>query len=102
MWRDQPRLPPLIVRSVYDMEDVPVREAQALAGQAAVPRSIVVKQSSKKKKKKKQKIKALVTLLPSSFFCEQRFHMTVQDDSKYVWQNSDLLLWDKMDFIFHV
>lgn len=52
MWRDQPRLPPLIVRSVYDMEDVPVREAQALAGQAAVPRSIVVKQSSKKKKKK--------------------------------------------------
>lgn len=51
MWRDQPRLPPLIVRSVYDMEDVPVREAQALAGQAAVPRSIVVKQSSKKKKK---------------------------------------------------
>lgn len=55
MWRDQPRLPPLIVRSVYDMEDVPVREAQALAGQAAVPRSIVVKQSSKKKKKKKGK-----------------------------------------------
>lgn len=52
MWRDQPRLPPLIVRSVYDMEDVPVREAQALAGQAAVPRSIVVKQSSKKAKNK--------------------------------------------------
>lgn len=46
MWRDEPRLPPLVVRGIYDVEDVPIREAQALAGQAAVPRSIVVKQSS--------------------------------------------------------
>lgn len=50
MWCDQPRLPPLVVRSIYDMEDIPVREAQALAGQAAVPRSIVVKQSSAESK----------------------------------------------------
>lgn len=49
MWCDQPRLPPLIVRSVYDMEDIPIGEAQALAGQAAVPRSIIVKQRSKNK-----------------------------------------------------
>lgn len=35
------------------MEDVSVREAQALAGQAAVPRSIVVKQSSNKMGKEK-------------------------------------------------
>lgn len=51
VWRDEPRLPPLVVRSIYDVEDVPIREAQALAGQAAVPRSIVVKQSSVKKKR---------------------------------------------------
>lgn len=44
--RDEPRLPPLVIRSVYDVEDVSVREAQALAGQAAVPRPIVIKQSS--------------------------------------------------------
>lgn len=50
VWCDQPRLPPLIIRSIYNMEDIPVREAQALAGQAAVPRSIVVKQSSTKSK----------------------------------------------------
>lgn len=49
--RDQTRLPPLVVRSVYDMEDIAVGEAQALAWQAAVPRSIIVKQSSAKKKK---------------------------------------------------
>lgn len=48
MRRDEPRLPPLVIRSVYDVEDVSVREAEALAGQAAVPRSIVVEQSSKK------------------------------------------------------
>lgn len=46
MRRDEPGLPPLVIGSVDDMEDVSVREAQALAGQAAVPRSIVVKQSS--------------------------------------------------------
>lgn len=52
MWRDEPRLPPLVVRSIYDMEDIPIREAQALAGQAAVPGSIIVKQSSNRGKKK--------------------------------------------------
>ena len=45
---DEPRLPPLVIRGVYDVQDVSVREAQALAGQAAVPRSIIVKQSSEK------------------------------------------------------
>ena len=48
MWRDEPRLPPLIIGGVDDVEDVPVREAQALAGQTAVPGSVVVKQSSAK------------------------------------------------------
>ena len=50
MWCDQPRLPPLVIRSINDMEDIPIREAQALAGQAAVPRSVIVKQSSTKHK----------------------------------------------------
>lgn len=48
--RDQPRLPPLVIRSIYDVEDVSIREAEALAGQAAVPRSIVIEQSSKNQK----------------------------------------------------
>lgn len=50
MWCDQPRLPPLVVRRINDMQDIPIRETQALAGQAAIPRSVVVKQSSKKHK----------------------------------------------------
>lgn len=46
MRRDEPRLPPLVIRSIYNVEDVPIREAQTLAGQATVPCSIIVKQSS--------------------------------------------------------
>lgn len=48
VWRDQPGLPPLVVRGVDDVQDVPVGEAQALAGQAAVPRPVIVEQSSAK------------------------------------------------------
>lgn len=43
--RDQSGLPPLIIGGVDDVQDVPVGEAQALAGQAAVPGAVVVKQS---------------------------------------------------------
>lgn len=50
MRRDQPRLPPLVIRGVDDMEDVAVGEAQALAGQTAVPRPVIVKQSSARTK----------------------------------------------------
>lgn len=46
--RDEPRLPPLVIRGVDDMEDVAVGEAEALAGQTAVPRPVIVKQSSAK------------------------------------------------------
>lgn len=46
VWRDEPRLPPLIIRGIDDMENVTIWEAQALAWQAAVPRPIIVKQSS--------------------------------------------------------
>lgn len=49
MWCDQPRLPPLVIRRINDMQDIPIRETQALAGQAAVPRPVVIKQSSKNK-----------------------------------------------------
>lgn len=49
--RDEPRLPPLVIRGVDDMEDVAVGEAQALARQTAVPRPVIVKQSSARKKK---------------------------------------------------
>lgn len=43
---DQTRLPPLVIGGVDDMQDVPIREAQALAGQTAVSGPVVVKQSS--------------------------------------------------------
>lgn len=43
---DQARLPPLVIGGVDDMQDVPIREAQALAGQTAVSGPVVVKQSS--------------------------------------------------------
>ena len=46
VWRDEPRLPPLIIRGVDDVKDVPVREAQTLAGQTAVPGAVIVKQGS--------------------------------------------------------
>lgn len=44
--RDKPRLPPLIVRGIDDMQDVPIGEAEPLAGQATVSSPIVVKQGS--------------------------------------------------------
>lgn len=50
----QPGLPPLVIGSVDHVEDVAVREAQPLAGQAAVPRPVVVEQSSAKRKTKKK------------------------------------------------
>lgn len=43
---DEPRLPPLVIWGVDDMEDVAIGEAQALAWQTAVPRPVIVKQSS--------------------------------------------------------
>lgn len=36
MWGDTASLPPLIIRGIDDMEDVPVPEAEPLAGEAAV------------------------------------------------------------------
>lgn len=44
--RDTASLPPLVVRGVDDVEDVPVPEAEPLAGQPAVLRPLVVKQGS--------------------------------------------------------
>ena len=46
MGRDQPRLPPLVIGGVDDMQDVAIGEAQALAGQTAVPGPVIVKQGS--------------------------------------------------------
>lgn len=43
---DQPGLPPLVIRGVDDVQDVPVGEAEPLAGQAAVPGPVIVKQGS--------------------------------------------------------
>jgi len=44
--RDKPSLPPLIIGGVDDVQDVPVGEAEPLAGQATVPGPVVVKQGS--------------------------------------------------------
>lgn len=44
--RDAASLPPLVVRGVDNVEDVPVPEAEPLAGQPAVLRPLVVKQGS--------------------------------------------------------
>lgn len=46
MRRDKPGLPPLIVRGIDDVQDVPIGEAEALAGQATVPGPVIVKQGS--------------------------------------------------------
>lgn len=43
---DQTRLPPLVIGGIDDMQDVPIREAQALAGQTAVSGPVIVKKSS--------------------------------------------------------
>lgn len=40
----QPRLPPLIVGGIDNVQDIPVRETESLAGQAAVPSAIIVKE----------------------------------------------------------
>lgn len=49
--RHQPGLPPLVVGGVDDVQDVPVGEAEPLAGQAAVPGPVIVKQGSAKEQK---------------------------------------------------
>lgn len=48
----EPGLPPLIVRGIDDVQDVPVGEAEALAGQATVPGPVIVKQSSVKEQRR--------------------------------------------------
>lgn len=44
--RDKPSLPPLIVRGIDDMQDVPIGEAEPLAGQATVSSPVIVKKGS--------------------------------------------------------
>lgn len=44
MWGDPAGLPPLIIGGVDDMEDVPILEAEPLAGEAAVLCLLIVKQ----------------------------------------------------------
>lgn len=43
---DKPGLPPLIIRGIDDVQDVPVGEAEPLAGQATVPGPVIVKEGS--------------------------------------------------------
>lgn len=43
---DKPGLPPLIIRGIDDVQDIPVGETEPLAGQAAVPGPVIVKQGS--------------------------------------------------------
>ena len=48
--RDQTRLPPLVIGGVDDMQDVPIGEAQALAGKTAVSGPVIVKKGSTHRK----------------------------------------------------